>query len=114
MIRMIDMRQRQQLVIFLGQILAHMQLQRNMMHMIRMIDMRQRQQLVTFLGQIVSHMQLLRIIHIAHDTYDRHETETTVGHIFGANFETIRDTYGAHGVVVAEHMILDARDTSGP
>ena len=39
----------------------------------RMTDMRQRQQLVTFLGQILAHMQLLRIIHIAHDTYDRHD-----------------------------------------
>ena len=25
-----------------------------------------------------------------------------------------RGTYGAHGVVVAEHMILDTRDASGP
>ena len=56
--------------------------------MIRMIDMRQRQELVTFLGQILAHMQSLRIIHIAHDTYDRHATETQVGHIFGTNFAT--------------------------
>ena len=60
--------------------------------MIRMIDMRQRHKLVTFLGQILARMQLLRIIHIAHDTYDRHETETRVGHIFGPNF-------GTHAVV---------------
>ena len=60
--------------------------------MIRMIDMIQRKELVTFLGQILPHMQLLRIAHIAHDTHDRHETETRVGHIFGANF-------GPHAVV---------------
>ena len=29
---------------------------------------------------------MLCMIRIAHETYDRHETETTVGHIFGANF----------------------------
>ena len=63
-----------------------------MIHMIDMIDMRQRQELVTFLGQILPRMQLLRIIHIAQDTYDRPDTETRVGHIFGANF-------GTHAVV---------------
>ena len=44
-----------------------------------------------FLGQILPHMQWLRMIHIAHDTcdrHDRHETDTGVGHIFGANSAT--------------------------
>ena len=65
--------------------------------MIHMIDMRRRHKLVTFLGQILPHMQWLRIIHIAHDTYDTHETETRVGHIFGEMFGTHADvTYNTY------------------
>ena len=42
------------------------------------------------------------MIHIANDPYDRHETETTVGHIFGTNF-------GTHAVVTT-HVAHDTHD----
>ena len=40
-------------------------------------------------------MPWLRRIPIAHDAYETHETETHVGHIFGANFAT-------HAVVTSD------------
>ena len=78
----------------MGQILVHMHLLQ-MIHIAHyMIDMGQRQQVVTFLGQILEHMHVLYMMHIAHEMIDmRH---TTIGHIFGANFEhacVIYDTY---------------------
>ena len=45
-------------------------------------------------------MWLFRVTHIAYDTYNSHETETTVGHIFGANFDT-------HAVVTCNNVAHD-------
>ena len=58
-IDMIDMRQTQELVTFLGQILPRMQW-----------------------------LRMIHIAHDTYDRHDRHETETRAGHIFGANFAT--------------------------
>ena len=35
-------------------------------------------------GANFRHMHLLYIIHVVYETYDTHERDTTVGHIFGA------------------------------
>ena len=73
----------------------------------------------------LAHMQLLRITYfgthavLTCDTqctwYDRHETERTVGHIFGANFVThavfntyCTDTYDRHEAETTVGHILEA------
>ena len=70
------------MVTFLGHILTHRQCLR-IIHIARETDERGDKELVTFLGQVL----LCYIIHIAQEK-DSHETETKVGHIFGANFAT--------------------------
>ena len=64
-----------------------------------MVDVRQRPTTVGHMvGATFRHMHLLDMVHIAHDTYDTHETQTqnSWSHFWG-NFQTracvIYDTY---------------------
>ena len=71
----------------------HMQLLYMIWHIIHMIHLRQRR--TTFghiFGANVIHMHVLYMIHIAHDTYDRHETRThnTWSHVWGQGTYTWR------------------------
>ena len=99
-----DMKQREKLVTFLGQVSAHMQwLRIYILHMIRMVNMRQTNW-SHFWGNSCLTRSWVHGIHVAEES-DRNEAEATVGHISGATFRShavaayihmAHDTYGNH------------------